>query len=71
MGENTVEILAIILSNPAVIIGVLSLVEIILGAIPNNVLPYKSVILKILQSIGKKSESVNNFEIKKDKQALK
>jgi hypothetical protein len=55
------EIVALILSNPVVLVSALGLVEIVLGVIPNDVLPYKSVILKFLKLLGQKSEVSNDF----------
>ena len=55
------EILTFCLSNPTMIIAILGLLEIILGAIPNNVLPYKSIILRIIKILGNKSEVINDF----------
>ena len=55
------EIVALILSNPVVLVSALGLVEIVLGVIPNDVLPYKSVILKFLKLLGQKSEVINDF----------
>ena len=55
------EIVALILSNPVVLVSALGFVEIVLGVIPNDVLPYKSVILKFLKLLGQKSEVINDF----------
>jgi hypothetical protein len=71
MGANLMEILAFCLSNPTMIVAILGLLEVILGAIPNNVLPYKSVVLGIIKILGSKSEVINEFTSKKELDKLK
>ena len=65
------EILMFCLSNPTMIIAIMGLLEIILGAIPNNVLPYKSIILRIIKILGNKSEVINDFALKKELEKIK
>ena len=65
------EILAFCLSNPTMIIAILGLLEIILGAIPNSVLPYKSIILGIIKILGSKSEVINDYTLKKELEKIK
>jgi hypothetical protein len=71
MGAYLMEILMFCLSNPTMIIAIMGLLEIILGAIPNNVLPYKSIILRIIKILGNKSEVINDFALKKELEKIK
>jgi hypothetical protein len=71
MGAYLMEILAFCLSNPTMIIAILGLLEIILGAIPNSVLPYKSIILGIIKILGSKSEVINDYTLKKELEKIK